>query len=393
MRPQDVEEILGQDGAIGIHSSIRKLIGSGRIPSMIIWGPPGCGKTTFARTLQKIPNHQFQQVNAVETGAKQLREIGVRGGERRRYYGDRLILFVDEIHRLNKSQQDVLLPFVESGDVILVGATTENPSFEVNSALLSRCRLIKFEKLSVDNLRALLRRACIENGLQVSDLFNEDAIEQLVQDSDGDARRLLSTVEILQTHKSEGEAGFPLSAETLKKFLNEKSFIYSKSGDMRFDLISAFIKSIRGSSADGAIYYLARMIEAGEDVNFIARRLVISASEDVGNADPNALVMATSGQQAVHLVGLPEAGIILAQVVTYLSTAPKSNRSYSAYKEALQVVKDTGNLDVPMSIRNSPTQLLKDLGAGEGYQYAHDFPKGFAPEMSYLPKAIESKKF
>jgi putative ATPase len=392
LRPKFYADLVGHVGLIGDQTALRKSLDSGKVPSLILWGPPGCGKTSFARSLSQVPGYEFQQLNAVETGAKALREIGQAAGEKRRYYGTKSLVFIDEIHRLNKSQQDVLLPFVESGDITLIGATTENPSFEVNSALLSRCRLVRMESLSTENLSTILKKALESESVNAAELFEDETLLTFIESADGDARRLLTALEsVLLGFKNQPQI-FPLNSDRLSEFLGEKFLYFSKKGDDRFDLVSAFIKSIRGNDADAGLYYLARLIQSGEDVNFISRRLVILASEDVGNADPQGLVIATSAQQAASAVGLPEAGIILAQAVTYLATAPKSNRSYLGYKKALDLVSQKGNLPIPMAIRNAPNALMKKWGFGEGYIYSHDTPKGHSEDIVFLPEKIKNEK-
>ena len=393
MRPSRFSEFVGQKSQVGVSSSLSSLLKRGHLPSLIIWGPPGCGKTTYAHILSQELERDFLSVNAIDTGAKKLKEIGEVAKKNRLYHGKRTVLFIDEIHRLNKAQQDVLLPFVEAGHFTLIGATTENPSFELNSALLSRCRLLIFERLNVEDLKGLLQQTSKKVNIELLDILSEPALENLVEQADGDARKLLNNFEILvELFQSDRAFNFPLKESDLNKVLGDKSFQYTKKGDERSHLVSAFIKSIRGGSADGGLYYLARLISAGEDVNFIARRLMILASEDIGNADPQGLVVATSAFHASHQVGLPEAGIILAQAVTYLATAPKSNRSYLAYKKAMAEVAQSGSLPVPLELRNAPTQLMKDIGYGKDYKYAHDSLTGYR-EMEFLPNGLRSKTF
>ncbi len=395
MRPSALNEMLGQTRVLGEGSTWRKLIELGQIPSLILWGPPGCGKTTFALLLARQVEAEFLVRNAVDTGARLLREIGEAAVRRRLEFRRKTFLFIDEIHRLNKAQQDVLLPFVERGDVVLIGATTENPSYEINNALLSRCRVVVFERLSLNDLRDLLSRTFQRFGLSVVDALMSDAQDRLLELADGDARRLLNMCEILlNVGKIESRScpPSPLTPEELAKLLDSPTLNYDRGGDAHYDTISAFIKSIRGSSPDAAIYYLARMIKGGEDPVFIARRLVVLASEDVGNADPRALTMAVAGLQAVELVGWPEAAINLAQVVTYLASAPKSNRSYLALKSAQAEVEQSGNLPVPLALRSAKAKAMKDLGYGKGYKYSHDGDKGFVDQV-FLPAEIASAKF
>lgn len=408
LRPTDFSGFFGQEKVLGRSSYLYKILKNGEVPpSLILWGPPGTGKTTFARILSTQIKAHFISVNAVDTGAKELRAMGVEAQTRRLMNQDRTILFVDEIHRLNKAQQDVLLPFTEKGDLILVGATTENPSYELNSAVLSRCRVVVFERLGLKNLKEILLTACGKLNLKREDLVTDAAMEDLISLSDGDARKLLNNFEFLVRHhlsKSEplevGEndsekskpSQAPLSSDDLRELMPQNFLKYDKNGEEHYNVVSAFIKSIRGSHPDAAIYYLARMLVSGEDPVFIARRLVISASEDIGNADPKALSLAVAGLQAVELVGMPEARISLAQVTTYLASAPKSNRSYEAINKAVDYVKKTGSLEVPMHLRNSRTKLSKEVGYGKGYKYSHDYPKAYV-KQSYLPEGAESEEF
>ena len=416
MRPQNLSQMLGQPKILGQNAPWRQLLRVGQIPSLILWGPPGTGKTTFALLLAQQVAAEFITVNAVETGAKALRELGDAGRRRRLEYRRQTLLFVDEIHRLNKGQQDVLLPFVEKGDLILVGATTENPSYEINSALLSRCRILVFESLSRLDLETMASRALALSDLNTSDLLTDDAIDALVEFADGDGRRLLNSLEVLinlfKTRGALNENGesvvgatdveitsdisgdaktntfaWPLSATALGIVLDRPAIRYDRAGDEHYDTISAFIKSVRGSDPDAAIYYLARMIKGGEDPVFIARRLVILASEDIGNADPRGLTLAVSGLQAVELVGWPEAAISLAQVTTYLASAPKSNRAYEALGKAQALVESTGTVPIPLALRSAKTSSMKKIGYGEGYRYSHDSKKGYVKQR-FLPDEL-----
>ncbi len=393
LRPQTLEDILGQEKIFRPGSVLRDLIQKDQVPSLILWGPPGCGKTTFAHVLAKTTKKEFVSLNAIATGAKELREECMRAQDRRRMHQIGTVLFVDEIHRLNKAQQDVLLPFVEKGDIVLLGATTENPSFEVNSALLSRSRLVVFESLDGAAMDRILEKATHNLDVASHDIFSDDARFALVHIASGDARRLLNFVDqIVQVFKSDHDNRFPLSIEELKKILDHVPLYHDKSADAHYDTISAFIKSIRGSDADAGLYYLARLLEGGEDPIFIARRLVVLASEDIGNADPRALSIAISGMQAVQLIGLPEAAINLAQVVTYLACSPKSNASYAGLRAAQAEVKRSGLLKIPLDIRNAPTKMMKNLDYGMGYQYAHDSERGWT-DQKFLPADIDGKKF
>jgi len=387
LRPQTVQEILGQEKSLSESGFILKRIREGKIPSMILWGPPGSGKTTFARALSKEVKSQFLNVNAVATGAKELRELGAQGRNRRLMYSESTILFVDEIHRLNKSQQDVLLPFVEAGDIILVGATTENPAYEVNSALLSRCQLVRFERLSPKALRQLLVKAARFNEISISEFLDDSAVDKLIENADGDGRRLLNLAEIAMTVYSQERR--PLTTEDLAKIFEQTPLNFDKKGSAHYDTISAFIKSVRGSDPDAAVYYLARMLEGGEDPLFIARRLVILASEDIGNADPRAIGIATSCAQAVELIGLPEAAINLAQAVTYLASCPKSNRSYLALRKAQEFVRRTGSLPVPAHLRGSSYGISSEE---RNYEYPHDLERPFS-QQNYFPTAAGSPVF
>ena len=419
LRPRTLDEMLGQQKILGAQAPWRRLVDSGQVPSLILWGPPGCGKTTFALLLAQKVDAEFINVNAVETGAKALRELGEEGRRRRLEFRRKTLLFVDEIHRLNKGQQDVLLPSVEKGDLILVGATTENPSYEINSALLSRCRVLIFEKLSEDELTQLAARAAATIDQPLENLLDSQALERLLEFGDGDGRRTLNMMEVLvnlyrttdstiatnngeaiddldpiestpdqrKDTQSSGTVAWPLTPDTLATVIDVPSLRYDKTADEHYDTISAFIKSVRGSDPDAAVYYLARMIKGGENPVFIARRLVILASEDIGNADPRALTLAVSGLQAVELVGWPEGAISLAQVTTYLASAPKSNRSYMALNAAKELVDRTGTVPVPLALRSSKTKLNKEMGYGKGYRYSHESEKGFVKQR-FLPEEL-----
>lgn len=409
LRPKSLDEMLGQPKILGENTPWRKLISSGQLPSLILWGPPGCGKTTFALLVTQYLNAEVINQNAIEMGSKALRELGESARRRRFEFQKRTVLFIDEIHRLNKAQQDVLLPFVERGDLLLIGATTENPSYELNSALLSRCRILVFERLTHSDLSSLFGRACALKKVPPEEVLTADALTALCEMADGDGRRLITMSEVIlnlkgATSESENpslpdpEANadnsirFPLTPELLPQILDVPHLRYDKTADEHYDTISAFIKSVRGSDPDAAIYYLARMIKGGEDPVFIARRLVILASEDIGNADPRALTLAISGLQAVELVGWPEGRIALAQVTTYLASAPKSNRAYAAINEALEYVEKSGSLPIPLSLRSAKTSAMKNLGYGKGYKYSHDGEKGYQSQQ-FLPEAAKDQKF
>ncbi|MES2962535.1 MAG: replication-associated recombination protein A [Bdellovibrionota bacterium] len=393
LRPRQLEDMLGQTQILGANAPWRKLLESGRIPSLILWGPPGSGKTTFALLLAQKVDAEFITINAVETGAKALRELGDEGRRRRLERQRKTLLFIDEIHRLNKGQQDVLLPFIEKGDLVLVGATTENPSYEINSALLSRCRILVFQRLGEPELKEMASRAAATRSTTLPEIFQPEAEARLMEFSDGDGRRLLNLMELILNLKETpaGEIVWPLSSETLANVLDAPALRYDKSADEHYDTISAFIKSVRGSDPDAAMYYLARMIKGGEDPVFIARRLVILASEDIGNADPRAITLAVSGLQAVELVGFPEAAISLAQVTTYLASAPKSNRSYVALQVAQELVEKTGTVPVPLALRSAKTRSMKELGYGKGYKYSHEGEKGYLPQR-FLPDELGDVK-
>lgn len=385
MRPSTLDDLVGQEHLVGAGGIIRKAIQLGNIPSMILWGPPGVGKTTIANIIAHEVKKPFYTLSAVSAGVKDVREVI----EKARLSG-KSILFIDEIHRFNKSQQDALLGAVEKGIITLIGATTENPSFEVNSALLSRCQVYTLKALDEKDLLRLVNHALAhDEQLKKRDveLKEHTALFQL---SGGDARKVLNLLELVVDSEPSGKV--VITDEVATKVAQKKIAIYDKSGEQHYDIISAFIKSIRGSDPNAAIYYLARMVEGGEDVKFIARRMVILASEDIGNANPTALVMATNTFQAVTMIGYPEARIILAQCAVYLASSPKSNASYMAIEDAIRVVNETGDLPVPLSIRNTPTKLMKDLGYGKGYQYAHSHEGNFV-NMEFLPEAISGTKF
>lgn len=402
LRPDSFAQFVGQGKIAGTHKSfLSQITGAKSLPNLILWGPPGTGKTSFALLLSQRFDFPFVSVNAIDTGAKQLRELGDRAHVEKLQYSRPTLLFIDEIHRLNRSQQDVLLPFTERGDLVLVGATTENPSYELNAALLSRCRVLVFEKLYPEELQILLLRAAEVLKIKLTELLQPETQKALLRWADGDARQLLNGFDqIYQAYQASlsperGEdAGltYPLDEQGLQALLDVRPIYYDKSADEHYDCISAFIKSIRGSDPDAGLYYLARMLEGGESPVFIARRLVVLASEDVGNADPRALSIAVAGLQAVELVGLPEAAINLAQVTTYLASAPKSNRSYMGLRKAQEEVRKSGRLPVPKALRSSRTALNKEMGYGKGYKYSHDGPKAWL-EQEFLPSEIVGKKF
>jgi len=395
LRPQKITEFVGQEKILNQNSPLMKMIERGVLPNLIIWGPPGSGKTSFALYLSQKLDFKFILANAINTGAKKIRELGEAAHNDKIMTGKQTVLFIDEIHRLNKSQQDVLLPFTEKGDLILIGATTENPSYELNSALLSRSKLLVFDRLNEENLSQLLLSCLQSFSLSEASIFTSAVKTEIISESNGDARKLYNILDqIIDLYNSKDKEGlsWPLNIEAYLEFFQSTSFYYDKKGCGHYNTTSAFIKSIRGSDPDAAVYYLARMIKGGEDPVFIARRLVILASEDVGNADPRALQLAIAGLEAVKAIGLPEAGINLAQVTTYLSSAPKSNRSYLAYKEALAEVESSGNLNVPNSLKSARTKMAKDLGFGKDYKYSHDGEKSWV-KQNFLPKELSGRKF
>lgn len=384
MRPSKLEELIGQEHLVGKGGIIRKAIESGNIPSMILWGPPGVGKTTIANIIANEVQRSFHTLSAISAGVKDVREV-IDNARR----SGKSILFIDEIHRFNKSQQDALLGAVEKGTITLIGATTENPSFEVNSALLSRCQVYTLKPLEENHLQTLVNDVLKRDSQLKTRNIHVKEYKALFNISGGDARKLLNLIELI----SDAIPGdIEITDELVINVAQKRIAIYDKSGEQHYDIISAFIKSIRGSDPNAAVYYLARMIEGGEDVKFIARRMVILASEDIGNANPTALVLATNTFQAVTMIGYPESRIILSQCAIYLASSPKSNASYVAIGEAQRTVRETGDLPVPLAVRNAPTQMMKDMEYGKGYQYAHDHDRNFA-DMEFLPEEIKGRKF
>lgn len=390
MRPRTLDAYVGQKHIVGKGAVLRSMIDSGRIASFILWGPPGVGKTTLAQIIANKLETPFYTLSAVTSGVKDVREVIEKARQNRFFTTASPILFIDEIHRFSKSQQDSLLGAVEKGIVTLIGATTENPSFEVIRPLLSRCQLYVLKPLEREDLEELLHRAVTEDEELRKRTIVLQETDAMLRYSGGDARKLLNILELVV--ESEGSDSVTITDEMVANRLQQDPLAYDKGGDMHYDIISAFIKSIRGSDPDAALYWLARMIEGGEDPKFIARRLVISASEDVGLANPNALLLANAAFDAVNKIGWPEGRIPLAEATVYLATSPKSNSAYLAVDEALACVRKTGNQPVPLHLRNAPTQLMKSLGYHDGYKYAHDFPDHFV-EQQYLPDQLKDSRF
>lgn len=390
MRPRTLDAYVGQKHIVGKGAVLRSMIDSGRIASFILWGPPGVGKTTLAQIIANKLETPFYTLSAVTSGVKDVREVIEKARQNRFFTTASPILFIDEIHRFSKSQQDSLLGAVEKGIVTLIGATTENPSFEVIRPLLSRCQLYVLKPLEREDLEELLHRAVTEDEELRKRTIVLQETDAMLRYSGGDARKLLNILELVV--ESEGSDSVTITDEMVANRLQQNPLAYDKGGDMHYDIISAFIKSIRGSDPDAALYWLARMIEGGEDPKFIARRLVISASEDVGLANPNALLLANAAFDAVNKIGWPEGRIPLAEATVYLATSPKSNSAYLAVDGALACVRKTGNQPVPLHLRNAPTQLMKSLGYHDGYKYAHDFPGHFV-EQQYLPDQLKDSRF
>lgn len=400
MRPRSLDEYIGQKHLVGENAVLRRTVESDRVPSMILWGPPGVGKTTLANIIASVTKRAFFSLSAVNSGVKDVRET-IEEAKRRQFFNTaNPILFIDEIHRFSKSQQDSLLGAVEKGIVTLIGATTENPSFEVIPALLSRCQVYVLKELESDDLLELVNRALKNDEvLQIKNIAFKET-DALLLLSGGDARKLLNIVELIaefapdRTVNTEGEVNPPYEVDNqiVTNIIQQNIARYDKSGEQHYDIISAFIKSMRGSDPNAAVYYLARMLEGGEDVLFIARRMIILASEDIGLANPNALLLATTTAQAVHQIGMPEARIILSQCAIYLATSPKSNSAYMAIDAAIAKVRATGNLSIPLHLRNAPTSLMKKMDYGKGYQYAHNYVGNFA-EQEFLPTEISGERF
>lgn len=400
MRPRTFNEVVGQQELVKAGAPLRTLMESGSVPSMIFWGPPGSGKTTLAKLIANVGGLFFSELSAVTSGLVEARQVLKEAESRVGFEGKRTVLFIDEIHRFNKSQQDAFLPYVENGTITLIGATTENPSFEVNAALLSRCRVFVLKKLEAEDIRDLLKRACEdpERGYgQKNVQLSDDVLESIIRVADGDARTALNTLELLvqatpmTVDAKTKRAEVVLTLEQLQSLLQRSHILYDKTGEEHHNIISALHKSLRGSDVNAALYWLGRMLEGGDEPLYVARRLVRFASEDIGMADPNALVQAVAGYQAAHFLGMPECNVHLAQVVVYLAKAPKSNALYTAYAAVKEDIQTLPNEPVPLHIRNAPTKLMKNLGYGKGYQYNPDFEGPV--DQTYLPEKLKAKKY
>ena len=396
MRPTTLDEVVGQQQIVGKDKLLYRAIKADKLSSIIFYGPPGTGKTTLAKVIAHTTSAEFMQINATSAGKKDMEEVVEQAKANQGMYQKKTILFIDEIHRFNKGQQDYLLPFVEDGTIILIGATTENPYFEVNGALLSRSVIFELKKLSADDIKTLIKRALTdkEKGMGAYDAqIDDDALDFLADVSNGDARAALTAIElgVLTTDRAE-DGIIHITIDVASECIQKRVISYDKKGDNHYDTISAFIKSMRGSDPDAAVYYLARMLYAGEDVKFIARRIMILASEDIGNADPMAMVLASSAAAAVERVGMPEAQIILSQAVTYMACAPKSNAAYNAISEAMRVVKETKTPPVPAHLQDAHYGAAEKLGHGVGYKYAHDYPNHYVKQQ-YLPDGLTDQVF
>lgn len=386
IRPQQLEDYISQSHLVGTNGALTQQIAKGIIPSLIFWGPPGTGKTTLAQIISQESKRPFYTLSAINSGVKDIREVIEKAKQSGGLFtSENPILFIDEIHRFSKSQQDSLLAAVEKGWITLIGATTENPSFEVIPALLSRCQVYTLNAFNKEDLEALLHRAIQKDSILKEKKIHLNETEALLRLSGGDGRKLLNLFELVVNASNEAE--IVITNDRVLELVQQNTVLYDKTGEQHYDIVSAFIKSIRGSDPNGAVYWLARMIEGGEDVKFIARRMLILSSEDIGNANPTAFIMANNTFQAVATIGYPESRIILSQCAVYLATSPKSNASYQAIGKAQQIVKQTGDLSVPIHLRNAPTPLMKELGYGEEYKYSHDYANNFA-EQEFLPEGI-----
>lgn len=396
MRPRTLQEFIGQEHVIGQGRVLRKAIEGGQLPSIILWGPPGSGKTTLAFIIANSTNSHFSPVSAVSAGVGDLRKIIEEAKERRKLYQQKTILFIDEIHRFNKGQQDAILPYVEDGTVTLIGATTENPSFEVNTPLLSRSRVFVLKPLSDEEIRIIVMRALADKERGLADInieIGEEALEHLIIMSGNDARMALNALEIASlVTPSDAEGKRKIALETVEDAFQHRSLQYDRAGEQHYDIISALHKCMRDSDPDATLYWLGRMIESGEDPLYIARRIIRFASEDIGLADPQALVVAMAAQQAVHFIGMPEGNLALAEAAVYMATAPKSNALYTGYNEVQREIRNGANEPVPLHLRNAVTGLMKDLGYGKGYKYAHKFP-GHYVQQQHLPDSLKGRHF
>jgi len=393
MRPKSLDAYAGQDHLVGKSAVIRNMVESGSVSSFILWGPPGVGKTTLAKIISNQLNRPFFSLSAVHSGVKDVRETIEKARKQQFFDQPNPILFIDEIHRFSKSQQDSLLGAVEEGVITLIGATTENPSFEVISPLLSRCQVYILNSLSKDDLLMLIDHALSHDTFLKKLTVKVKESEAIMQYSGGDARKLFNTLElVVRSELAENKGEIVITNEMVKHHLQENIAVYDKNGELHYDIISAFIKSVRGGDPDAAVYWLARMLEGGEDIKFIARRLVILASEDIGLANPNALLMATNCFQSIQMIGMPEARIILSETTIYLTTSPKSNTAYMAIDDALSEVRRSGNLPVPLHLRNAPTKLMKEIGYGKDYKYAHQYEGNFVADQ-FLPDQLKDRLF
>jgi len=396
LRPVNLEEFVGQEHLLGPHKFLGRMLESGRIFPLIFWGPPGSGKTTLAQMMARYTQAYFVQFSAVLSGVKEIREVVREAEERLRVQNQKTILFVDEIHRFNKAQQDAFLPHVEKGTIILIGATTENPSFEVISPLLSRCKVVVLKRLSEDALGRIIQRALQDRDKGLGQFpinLTSDALKLITQMADGDARIALNVLEqALMISRSAGESQVTITRFEVEEAQQKKALQYDKAGEEHYNLISALHKSLRGSDPDGALYWLARMLESGEDPLYLARRMVRFASEDIGLADPQALVQALAAKEAYHFLGTPEGELALVQAAVYLATAPKSNSLYQAYGQVRKAIEKTGSLPVPLHLRNAPTALMKGLGYGQGYRYAHDYPDALIFQEN-LPEGMKDRYY